>query len=173
MLSQDELAEAVGVSGFTVYRWEHGEEPVGVRPKTARRLSEVLGAKPGELLAEEELSPLVPAPTVQLAAMYAADAATRRKALAETTDEERASYLSELDSAIERAEAALIDDAASAASSSDEDGERAYAGRRSVLRRYIGRLVALRDEAAGVDSTPPPQEEVAEIIAHAGAGASA
>ena len=171
MLSQAEVAEEVDVSKFTVYRWERGEEPVGVHPKTARRLSKVLGAAPGELLAGEEPSvPLVP--SLELEALYAADAETRLRALKVAADQERGAYVVELDAALERAERALIEDAAAADATSDADEKLQYVGRRNVLRRYISRLVVLRDEATGdLAAPPPPQEEVAELVADAGGAA--
>ena len=167
MLSQAEVAQAVDVSKFTVYRWERGEEPVGVHPKTARRLSKVLGAGQGELLAGEEPSvPLVP--PLDLGALYAADPETRLRALAVAAAQERRDYVAELDAALERAERAIIEDAAAEATS-DADERVSYAGRRKVLRRYISRLVVLRDEATGdLDAPPPSQEDVAELVAHAG-----
>ncbi len=50
MLSQQELAEKMGVSLFTVQRIERGEG--GVRPSTGRKLAAALRVEPGELLVE-------------------------------------------------------------------------------------------------------------------------
>lgn len=49
LLSQKELADAVGVQYQTVQRWEHGARYP--RPVHQRRLCTVLGLRPDELLA--------------------------------------------------------------------------------------------------------------------------
>ena len=49
LLTQEELAQAVGTTYQTIQRWERGEsEP---RPAAKRRLCAVLGVTPDELLA--------------------------------------------------------------------------------------------------------------------------
>lgn len=52
-LAHDELAKRVGVALSTVYRWEMTDQPSrrGISAKHVRRLAEVLGCDPAELLA--------------------------------------------------------------------------------------------------------------------------
>jgi hypothetical protein len=60
--------------------------------------------------------------------------------------------------------AALMEDAQGAASATDDDAKRLYTGRRAVLRRYIGRLAALSDEAAGISADPPTLQQAEELL---------
>lgn len=132
MLSQEELAEEVGVSPFTVWRWEHGEAPVGVRPKTARKLAEALGADPTELLPSVE--PLRrETPPVLLAEMFRADPDARRKALADATAEEIERYLADIAKQLESAQRI-------------KDEEDTPEGRAGAVR-YAARLGMLHNEA--------------------------
>jgi transcriptional regulator with XRE-family HTH domain len=169
LMSRPVLAERAGVHFITI---DHIERGFVARPRrtTLEKLAKPLGVGVEDLTGPPR--PLVP-PLV-LHTMYGEnDEGIRRSALEAATDDERAAYRAELDRALGRAEAALLEDATSAAAAPGEEERRAYAGRRTVLRRYLGRLAALSDEAAGVESTPPSQEEVAEIMAHSGVGASA
>ena len=47
ILTQEELAQAVGVSKMTIYSWERGE--TSPRPAHIRKLAEVLGRTPTEV----------------------------------------------------------------------------------------------------------------------------
>jgi len=52
LLTQKELAQALGTNYQTVQRWESGESTP--RPAAMRRLCEILGVTPDELLAAVE-----------------------------------------------------------------------------------------------------------------------
>ncbi len=171
MLSQDELAEAVGVSGFTVWRWEHGEDPVGVRPKAARKLHEVLGAQPGELLAGKEPStPLAEVPPLELEVMYTEpDEDARRRALDAADNAEVAAYVAKIDQVRRDVLGGIPEYEERAADEALPERQREAArAARDALWRHIGHLLLLRDEATGEDYGPPTQEEVHELVAHAG-----
>lgn len=133
MLSQEELAEEVGVSSFTVWRWEHGEEPVGVRPKTARKLAEALGADPTELLPSVVPLQRQHTPRVRLAEMFRADPDARQRALADATAEEIERYLADIAKQLESAQRI-------------EDEEDTREGRAGAVR-YAARLGMLHSEA--------------------------
>jgi transcriptional regulator with XRE-family HTH domain len=60
MLTQQEVAEGIGTSVFTVARIERGGG--GVRPQNGRRLAELLGVAPEELLEEVTAPGKAPAP---------------------------------------------------------------------------------------------------------------
>jgi transcriptional regulator with XRE-family HTH domain len=64
MLSQQELAEKMGVSLFTVQRIERGEG--GVRPSTGRKLAAALRVEPEELLVEAAARDAPKAPQEEL-----------------------------------------------------------------------------------------------------------
>jgi transcriptional regulator with XRE-family HTH domain len=145
MLSQEELAEKVGVSAFTVWRWEQGDEPVGIRPRTGRKLVQVLNAEPAELL-----------PGVD-AEEHAAEAAL--KAVEEQVDRDAAEF--------EAAGGRVI-------RLSDEDGmrlrERVDEGDTEGLEAEATQLKALYQRAVreyGPDGNPTPRlaDALATILA--------
>jgi len=164
--SQARLVEESGVSGATI---AHIETGANKRPRriTLMRLAQAFGVSLDDFLSDgPPKAPQAPEiPPLQLEVMYAEDdEATRRRVLEAASEAEREAYLAELDRALGRTEHALLEDAASAASTLDEDERLAYTGRRNVLRRYIGRLVALRDEATGERAAPPTVEQVEEAL---------
>jgi transcriptional regulator with XRE-family HTH domain len=146
MLSQAEVAEAVDVSKFTVYRWERGEEPVGVHPKTARRLTEVLGARPEELLADAPTPTPEAAPDLELTAMFEASHADRQRALGAASASELERYLAEVEEHKERSEALIVETVAEANNAREElrDG---YESELQQRVNYVYRLGQMRAEA--------------------------
>jgi transcriptional regulator with XRE-family HTH domain len=171
--SQAKTAEESGVAPATI---AHIETGANKRPRriTLMRLAQSFGVSLDDFLSDGP--PRAPhiqeAPQLQLEVLYEADAPTRRRALEAASPEEIERYIDTIDRVIRDVTRTttpyeeIIDD------KSKSEGERRVA-RTSLesLWRHISRLTSLRIEATGEDDTPPPQEEIAELIAHADVGA--
>jgi len=170
MLSQDEVAEAVGTSGFSVYRWEHGDNPVGIRSGAARKLHEVLGVPPGSLMTAEEPGPLAqaPGPGLQLEVMYLASAEHRRAALEAATAEDRERYAATIKRVVNDVWSSLSDWEAVAADTTKTAREREVArGQLARIWQHLSRLAILRVEVVGGEEELPQEELAGFVRSHA------
>lgn len=160
MLSQDEVAEALGTTKMTVYRWEHGDEPRGIRSKQARRLHEVLGVQPGSLMAQEASVPLTPAMPealeLNLADMFLElERDNRLRALEAARPEELDRYLRAIDRQVLAAGTQL------------QSPEHQEPGEQEGLAKYMRSLLELREEAEPYIGGPTAQEMAATLAAGA------
>jgi transcriptional regulator with XRE-family HTH domain len=175
-MTQTELAEASGTSLKTIVNVEGGHS---VRTTTARKLAEALNVSV-TVLAGVEPFPAErrvhepEAPALQLEAMYVTDAATRHRALEAASDKEVARYTDTIERVIRDVlrgipewEETAVDE------SKSEDARRVAREQADRLWGHIDHLTRLRSEATSVDDEPRPQEDLADLLAHAGVGAGA
>lgn len=145
MMTQRELADAAGVSEFTIQRIERGEG--AVRPKTGRAIAEALGVRVEDLL--EDLTPKAQAP------LFFDDPGEGK------LDQRRASYLdgwrTELNELADRWDRFVQE---------VQGGGRGFGGTDAEFHTTIGRIAEFSSTADGLRrrvaafASPLPEEQV-------------
>lgn len=166
LLSRPALAERAGVGVATI---DHIERGLSARPRrtTLEKLAGPLGVTVEDLIGDTT-HPLAEAPALQLEAMYVANAASRRRALAVASKAAVADYVATIGRVVWDVLPGIHEWDEIAADKAKSPRERRVASdARDELWRHVNRLLTMREEAAGADDEPP-QEELADFItAHA------